>query len=627
MIRLSVLFRTACRTTTRAPAACIAAVLPLAPAVFAEPPTTDTIVVHISYPDGTRAVRTVSLPAMYRALAGHRTDATSPAPAAPLDYRLPAGTSTRITHAGATSAGSRDPDWSTFFASTDTRIVYVSSSEGDDANTGLSPSSPLRTLAAGIALLRDGYPDWLLLKRGDTWFDESLGTWTRSGRSSQQPMVISSYGDGIDRPVIASGDQPALRHLGDGVEHVAFVGLDFYAHRRDPLHPAFSSTAPTVGIEWIGPSTDVLFEDCAVRFYKDNLSFQSDAAGRPADVRLRGCIVTDAYAVGVHAQGLYAAGVDGLLIEQSVFDHNGWNEHIAGAEPTIFNHNIYVLGGDNAGPSRDVVVRGCIIANAANFGCNLSANAPATQLDPLVERNLFVRNANGLVHGSATDAGVVGAVVRSNVFTELGREFPGLGLQSLAIDLDSAADVIIERNIFAHKPAFGGSASVSLDSPALFENIAIRNNVVFNWHAGKIIIDGSATSNVLVYGNGLFSTLYDTPLQVLRHGPASGLVYTGNIYFRSAGSNEWFLLNDVPLSLPQWINAVGESDAVNGAGLMLPDPSRTVATYHASIGGEPTVEAFLAEARKQSSANWRPQYAADAVVDYFIAGYALPVGD
>ena len=46
------------------------------------------------------------------------------------------------------------------------RIIYVSSSEGNDLNSGLSPSAPVRTLEAGYDLLRDGQPDWMLLKRG-----------------------------------------------------------------------------------------------------------------------------------------------------------------------------------------------------------------------------------------------------------------------------------------------------------------------------------------------------------------------------------------------------------------------------------------------------------------------------
>ena len=56
--------------------------------------------------------------------------------------------------------------WSTFTASADSQIIYVSSSIGDDTNDCLSETAPCKTMSAGVALLRDGMPDWLLLARG-----------------------------------------------------------------------------------------------------------------------------------------------------------------------------------------------------------------------------------------------------------------------------------------------------------------------------------------------------------------------------------------------------------------------------------------------------------------------------
>jgi hypothetical protein len=54
-----------------------------------------------------------------------------------------------------------------------------------------------------------------------------------------------------------------------------------------------------------------------------------------------------------------------------------------------------------------------------------------------------------------------------------------------------------------------------------------------------------------------------------------------------------------------------------------PDPSRTIETYHASIGGAATYRSFLAEALRQSKTNWRPAYTANAVNTYVRAGFAL----
>src|SRR6478735_7701128 len=66
--------------------------------------------------------------------------------------------------------------WTVFAPSADTRIVYVSSSTGDD-RTGVigNLDHPYKTLAAGRSRLRNGKPDWLLLKKGDTWTNEAFG--------------------------------------------------------------------------------------------------------------------------------------------------------------------------------------------------------------------------------------------------------------------------------------------------------------------------------------------------------------------------------------------------------------------------------------------------------------------
>src|SRR5262245_41145774 len=94
--------------------------------------------------------------------------------------------------------------WTVFTASSDTRVIYVSSSAGNDSNDGLSQSTPVKTLFKGVSLLRNGYPDWLRLKKGDSWTNESFsqysaneyGAFCKSGRSPTEPMLISSYGTG-----------------------------------------------------------------------------------------------------------------------------------------------------------------------------------------------------------------------------------------------------------------------------------------------------------------------------------------------------------------------------------------------------------------------------------------------
>ncbi len=74
--------------------------------------------------------------------------------------------------------------WTVVDPSADSRIIYVSSSTGNDANDGLSARTAKRSIDAGMALVRDGSPDHLLLKRGDVFTDQSFANWYQSGRSA-----------------------------------------------------------------------------------------------------------------------------------------------------------------------------------------------------------------------------------------------------------------------------------------------------------------------------------------------------------------------------------------------------------------------------------------------------------
>src|SRR5690348_14279583 len=114
--------------------------------------------------------------------------------------------------------------WTVVTPSPDSRIIYVSNS-GSDNNSGLSPSAPLQTVAKGLTLMRLGMPDELLLKRGDTFGTQI--SFSNYGRSVQEPMVISYYGDNsLPRPVIDGGANSAF-HGGALIKYFDMIGIDF----------------------------------------------------------------------------------------------------------------------------------------------------------------------------------------------------------------------------------------------------------------------------------------------------------------------------------------------------------------------------------------------------------------
>jgi hypothetical protein len=73
--------------------------------------------------------------------------------------------------------------WTVITPPSGARVVYCSSSSGNDKNSGLSASAPVQSLAKAESLLRNNSGDELLLKDGDTW-NQTFGTWQLSGASA-----------------------------------------------------------------------------------------------------------------------------------------------------------------------------------------------------------------------------------------------------------------------------------------------------------------------------------------------------------------------------------------------------------------------------------------------------------
>lgn len=355
-----------------------------------------------------------------------------------------------------------------FEPSDDTRTIYVSSSEGDDANDGLSPETPKRTLRAGYNLLRDGHPDWLLLRAGDEWSESFAGEWAKSGRGGDEMMLVSSYGDG-PRPMVknhrirSSFNHPA--------SHVAFVDLDIYASYRDPESPDYQQgEADTVGIWW-QHGENILIEGCKVRFWPSYNVLFDGSGGRLVDnIRIRRNVIVDAYPQdGSHSQGLQLRRTTSSLIEENVLDRNGWHPDLA--RKTVFNHNLYCT--ENQG----LTIRGNITNASSLAGMKLSSNREAGFDNFKVEDNLFLDNRLQLSidHSSrVAEYSHQNYIIARNVLTASRHD--GIGITS-------SRNGLIERNIMAHKPERNSRRAIFWDDnqDRAHENLVIRDNIAHNW--------------------------------------------------------------------------------------------------------------------------------------------------
>jgi hypothetical protein len=515
-----------------------------------------------------------------------------------------------------TSFGSQaGSGWTTLTRSADTRAVFVSSSAGDDLHDGLTPTTPKRTLAAGIALLRHGYPDWLLLRRGDVW-QESLGQWKKSGRGQHEPMVVTTYGDGTGRPLLRTGALPGLITHGGGsspatIDCVAFVGLHFLAD-------GYTGGGDCVGAQFLQPGAHLLIEDCKFEGYSTNLVFQG-YGGRHEDFRLRRSVVVDAYAVhaiGGHSQGLYAHAVDGLLIEENVFDHNGWNENVPGAGADIYSHNLYVDNGNS-----DVVVRGNVIANGSSHGLQLRPGGA-------VINNLFVRNSIAMLVGGGNnpEPGGVQAMVFGNVILD-GKDIDAANPRGWGMVFANIASGTVAFNVVASNVLGGQPVAMVLDGDHVGDTSAsigihglrIDRNVIYAWDGGVYVEgDDVEVTDIEFRGNDVQNPTTRQPLLEHREAASThGFTSVANRFFAAVPQ---CAIGAVPRTIAFWKVQVGDStSAVQPA--VYPDPDRSVASYHARIGGAASLEAFLEEAREQSWSRWRTRYTAAIVNRYLRRGF------
>lgn len=505
-----------------------------------------------------------------------------------------------------TTPGRVGPDgWTVLTPSPDTRTIYVSSSAGNDANSGLTEQSPKRTIAAGYELLRDGQPDWLLLKCGDVWQERIW--WSKSGRSGTELMRMGSYGTGA-RPKLLSGAESAIdavapNHLGRK-GHVAFTDLHLKAHTYD------GTNGGPNGLSMLGYWDDVVIENCFVEGYFVNMPLQGSEGYMMTNLRVRRNVIVDSYKVGPegHTQGLYLAYCDGAVIEENLLDHNGWSESVSGADPTIFRHNAYI----HPGCTRNVVTRGNIVARGAASGLRSGGDVS--------EYNLCLANPVNLIGGETT------RTVRYNVILDSRDILPshpiGIGITGKFRDCEVYGNVLAYRT----PPTTYNIAAIQVTEGS--SNTNVHGNVVYKW-TGAGDPNGSA---VFVCGGMTGVTIRDNLLQQPTGGrlawaePAApqAPTFSGNRYFSTSPA---------PFATPglntiygatyaQWLSRTSEAGSQH-AQATFPDPGRTIATYMQSLGRTGSLEAFLTEARKQSRQNWRPEFTARAAGDYIRAGFGV----
>ena len=543
----------------------------------AEAPAAETQPQAASSPAAAPAPQAASAPA---ASTTSSEDASEPEPTTTASAE-PEPASQTLTPAAASTASTAatTSGFTSFPVADDARILYVSSSQGSDSNNGLTPQRPFASVDRAKEFLRDGYPDRLLLKAGDV-FEGPFGFWGKSGRSATEPMVVSTYGEG-DRPLFRCGLETGLvAFRGEGISHVMFQGFELLAQTRVPGSADFKQEDASefrYGIIWRESGGDILFEDLKVTHFAVNIEITghdgSDVQGEArrdverqnrhplVGVTVNRCILTNAYAANGHGQGLFTQQLRGMVIRETLLDHNGWNEDVPGAVRTIFNHNLYCYFTLNA----PVVLERNIITRGASHGAQVRPGGT-------VRDNFFDRNALALLVIDAP------SVVTGNVILESDNINDGAqGARGVGIEAESCETVEIRDNLIARK------VGDSLHAPAISVD---RKKDIWYDRIGNFDLRATVTGN----------TIYE---------------WTMNSNHRA------IQIADVINNADVRANKVVSSEADQPAGgEAFVNADASVESYLQSNGESGGLERFVQLARERPRGVWDPRWSAAGVNTY-----------
>lgn len=503
--------------------------------------------------------------------------------------------------------------WTRFVPSEDTRLIFVSSSEGSDTNSGLTPDRPVKSLQKAYDLLRDGYPDWMLLKRGDVWY-ESFPFWIKSGRAEDEKLVVGAYGESDDRPQVRPDpNSSGLRNHGeDRVQHVAFVGFHLEPHNR-------TADDGAAGISWLREANDILFEDLYIAGFSNNINLQAwPSDNLVQNIRLNGCVIVDAWSRNSHSQGLYASSINGLTIENSVFDHNGWNLDM-GAEPTIFNRNAYIQYTNS-----NVVTMNNIFMRGASTGIQMRSGG-------ILINNLFIANpvsfTLGAPNGYDLGYGVDAIVMNNTILHGTSIQNSGNSPRSIGALVHNIKNVQISNNIFAHNEIGYNGQSISFsgsDNGADALDVGIADNIFYAWH-GPVEFGLEQTPSIddnIVVTNNLF--IADLESNNGRHVFDKSIISTNSSASYttfSVNQYHYFGMHDAPfqsgssMSISEWSDS-HEPSAEFYALTTLPD-GFTITDYLSSIGLDGSIDAYADRARALSRSNTNDNIRPEAVHNWY----------
>lgn len=543
--------------------------------------------------------------------------------------------------------------WSILTPSTDSRLIYVSTSGNDSTAQTYLPSSaavgsdpynpsgtilPYATIDAALTQARSGYPDYILLKRGDSWTRTAMIA-MKAGRSATERMVLCYYGSATARPI--------MKNFGVNLwkaSYSAVIGIQFTAARRNPNATEFAGfanadlrTDNNAGFDALGGYNNtvtggLLIEDCWFDWFAGNI-IQSPQTTAPVltDVIVRRNLITNNYSTVGHAQGLYSDRAS-IWLEENIFDHNGWYKQGTAnfsdpteGKATMFNHNTYFGG------TRETVFRNNLFLRASSIGSKFTSNTSSgtneiKSWDVLVDNNLYVEGEVGISLGGNDDQNNGprwrNIHVTNNVMTHIGRTQPTLRTLGWGLDVQDWDGGKVTGNIFAHWGDATLNNNFGIFSSGNTNDVTYSDNIIYNVSSGGPLVafrDGAIQIRSKFTGNDIWT---NSTGQVISYTLTGNAGFGNNYFYSTRSAAQWFTVNGTYNGLDQYKTASGDTTSVAGK-RNYTAPDRTIETYLASLGYATDMDSLAVLLCTQSKFNWLPSLKASAINDYIRAGYVV----
>lgn len=564
--------------------------------------------------------------------------------------------------------------WTIVEPAADSRLIYVSSSEGNDetavfyapgdAEIGKDPLQPsggikaYKTVDRALEQARDGQPDWILLKRGDTWWDSLITL--RNGRSKTEPAVVRAYGQG-PRPVLrGSKGGVQIGAYSYGAKNTVIMDMHVYASSRDPKKPDLEEDQRTeaekkssaklnhMGFRHNGgarsPGQYILVENCRLRYVNFNAS-----NARPAKyLVIRRNLLLDLYPSHGHGVGFWSAN-GSFLLEENVFDHGGWlyqNTPENKGKPGLaipLSHNFYVATIHHS------IIRNNIFSRSASMGNKFTSYLQAGySYDIVVDNNLYLDGEIGISLGGNHfgQYRYKNLRVLNNVMLDIGRSRPTNRRLAWYFDVTDCDGALVANNLFLHQPRKAISNVFAIRcktipppnewmlnkyphlkdlpiTPSNSRNVTIRDNIIHGLDGSThlvILEDLDRLENYRFENNQVQSPGFSSGLVSVSGDKLGSFTFKGNHYYSVLDEGKWFEVNGKFMGFDKWGELTGETDARAGK-IEYPDDTRCIETYMKHLGKKADIDAFITEIRSQSKNNWRTDFTAEAVNDWVREGF------